>query len=129
MKLFIFILFFPISLLAENVTPTYAQTLLAEKKPPQVIDIRTKKEFDEGHIKGAKQIDFFGVDFEKELDKLDKKKRYIMHCKSGGRSTNSLPVWKKLGFTKVYHLNSGFDGWKAAKLPVTKPKSKPKSQE
>lgn len=128
MKLFIFALLFPISLLAENVTPTYAQTLLEEKEPPQVIDIRTKKEFDEGHIKGAKQIDFFGTNFEKELDKLDKKKRYIMHCKSGGRSGKSLSIWKKLGFKQVYHLNTGFDGWKAAELPVEKTKPKPKSE-
>lgn len=122
MKLFILALLFPVSLLAENITPTKAKTLLEEKDPPQVIDIRTKKEFNEGHIKGAKQIDFYGSDFEQKLDKLDKKKRYIMHCKSGGRSGKSLKIWKKLGFKQVYHLNTGFDGWKAAELPIEKTK-------
>ena len=129
MKTLLFLLLLPFSLFAEDVTPAQAQKLLAMKNPPQVIDIRTQEEFDEGHIKGAKNIDFFKEDFEKKLAKLDPKKSYIMHCKSGGRSTKSLPVWKKLGFTKVHHLNTGFNSWKAAKLPVTKPKSKPKSQE
>ncbi len=125
MKYFIIALLLPFSLLAEDVTPAQAQKLLAKKDAPQVIDIRTKEEFEDGHIKGAKQIDFLGADFEKELAKLDPKKSYLMHCRSGGRSTKSLPVWKKLGFTKVYHLNSGFNGWKAAKLPITvTPKSK-----
>jgi rhodanese-related sulfurtransferase len=125
MKFFIIALLLPFSLLAEDVTPAQAQKLLAKKDAPQVIDIRTKKEFEAGHIKGAKQFDFFGADFEKKLAKLDPKKSYLMHCKSGGRSTKSLPIWKKLGFTKVYHLKSGFDGWKTAKLPISvKPKSK-----
>lgn len=122
MKTFLLALLLPFSLLAENITPQKAHELLSGKNPPQVIDIRTAEEFKEGHIKGAKQIDFF-KDFEKNLAKLDPKKPYIMHCRSGGRSTKSLPIWKKLGFTKVYHLDTGFNGWQEAKLPVVKPTS------
>lgn len=119
--LFLTFLLLPLALLAEDITPEKAQTLLAMKNPPQVIDIRTPEEFAKGHIKGAQLINFFGKDFEKKLAELDPKKAYVTHCKSGGRSGKSLPVWKKLGFTKVYHLHSGFDGWKAAKLPIVKP--------
>ncbi|MDG1672015.1 MAG: rhodanese-like domain-containing protein [Akkermansiaceae bacterium] len=121
--LFLTILLLPLSLPAEDITPEKAQTLLAMKNPPQVIDIRTPGEFAKGHIKGAQLINFFGKDFEKKLAELDPKKTYVTHCKSGGRSGKSLLIWKKLGFTKVYHLQSGFDGWKAAKLPIVKPKS------
>jgi len=121
--LFLTILLLPLSLPAEDITPEKAQTLLSMKNPPQVIDIRTPAEFAKGHIKGAKLVNFFGRDFEKKLAELDPQKAYVTHCKSGGRSGKSLPIWKKLGFTKVYHLHSGFDGWKAAKLPVVKPKS------
>ena len=121
--LFLTILLLPLALLAEDITPEKAKTLLALKNPPQVIDIRTPEEFAKGHIKGAKLINFFGRDFEKQLAELDPKKAYVTHCKSGGRGGKSLPIWKKLGFTKVYHLHSGFDGWKAAKLPIVKPKS------
>ena len=121
--LFLTILLLPLSLPAEDITPEKAQTLLAMKNPPQVIDIRTPGEFAKGHIKGAQLINFFGKDFEKKLAELDPKKAYVTHCKSGGRSGKSLSIWKKLGFTKVYHLQSGFDGWKAAKLPIVKPKS------
>jgi rhodanese-related sulfurtransferase len=119
--LFLTILLLPLALLAEDITPEKAQTLLAMKNPPQVIDIRTPEEFAKGHIKGAKLVNFFGRDFEKKLAELDPKKAYVTHCKSGGRSGKSLSIWKKLGFTKVYHLHSGFDGWKAAKLPIVKP--------
>ena len=120
-KLFLTIFLLPLTLLAENITPEKAQTLLAMKNSPQVIDIRTPEEFAKVHIKGAQLINFFGKDFEKILAELDPQKAYLTHCKSGGRSGKSLPIWKKLGFTKVYHLHSGFDGWKAAKLPIVKP--------
>lgn len=100
-----------------------AAELLAAKdaaKRPLIVDIRTKAEFDGGHLKDAKNIDFFADDFEAQLAKLDKNKPYILHCQSGGRSKRSLDQWKKLGFKKVYHLDGGFLGWKRAKLPVVK---------
>ena len=122
MKLLIIALLLPFTLFAENVSPEKAQELHSKKNPPQVIDIRTPEEFAKGHLKGAKLVNFFG-EFEKELAKLDRNKAYLMHCRSGGRSTKSLAVWKKLGFTKVYHLDSGFLGWEKAKLPFVKPKS------
>ncbi|MFP6881875.1 MAG: rhodanese-like domain-containing protein [Roseibacillus sp.] len=54
------------------------------------------------------------------MGKLDRNKAYLVHCRSGGRSTNSLGVWKKLGFKRVYHLDGGFLAWQKAKLPVEK---------
>lgn len=91
-----------------------------EKERLTIIDIRTVAEFDEGHLKGAKQIDFLRDDFAEEIAKLDRKKPYLVHCRSGGRSTRSLSVWKELGFEKVYHLDGGILAWIKAKLPVEK---------
>ena len=51
-----------------------------------VLDVRTPKEFKEGHIPGATNIDFTTPDFEKRIGKLDKSKTYLVHCASGGRS-------------------------------------------
>jgi len=106
----------------KNVSPKEAQALLAKKAPPVIIDIRTPAEFAQGHIKGAKNIDFKNPDFEKKLSKLDRNKSYVFHCKSGGRSTKSLTVWKKLEFKNLYHLDQGILGWQKAKLPVVKAK-------
>ncbi|MGC6464126.1 MAG: rhodanese-like domain-containing protein [Akkermansiaceae bacterium] len=94
------------------------------KKDPKIviIDIRTPKEFAEGHLQGAKNIDFNGGDFKAKLNKLDKSKTYMMHCRSGGRSTESLKVWKELGFKKVIHLNKGILEMQEAKIPLVKGK-------
>ncbi|MGJ8724497.1 MAG: rhodanese-like domain-containing protein [Roseibacillus sp.] len=97
------------------VTAEEAKKLLATEEAPQVIDVRTAEEFKEGHIEGAKQIDFKGENFREELAKLDPKKSYLFHCRSGSRSTKTLPVWKELGFEKLYHLDTGIQGWEKAK--------------
>lgn len=102
-----------------EITAKKALTLLKENPEIIVIDVRTPKEYAEGHISKAQNIDFKSNRFRQELAKLDRNQTYLVHCKSGTRSGKSLPEWEKLGFTKIYHLNSGIDGWKKEQLPVT----------
>lgn len=106
-----------------HVNAKEASALLEDKdatKRPTVIDVRSQDEYDEGHLKGAQVLDFLEgeEEFEESLKKLDRDKPYLIHCASGRRSNNSLAIWKKLGFTKVYHLDGGIKAWEDAKLPV-----------
>ena len=93
-----------------------------EKKKPVILDIRTPEEFQEGHLEGAKNIDFKADDFSEKIAKLDRDKPYVVHCRSGGRSGQSLETFKKLGFKNIIHLDGGILGWQEAELPTTKPK-------
>jgi len=88
-----------------------------------IVDIRTPEEFAAGHLAKAKNINFSADSFKAELAKLDKEKTYLMHCRSGGRSTASLPVWKELGFKRVIHLNSGILGVQKAGVELVKGKN------
>lgn len=101
----------------QNVSAQEAAVLLNEDKNIVVLDIRTPKEFNEGHIEGAINIDFYANSFEKDIAKLDRNTGYILHCRSGGRSGKSEKLLIELGFTKIYHMNDGFKGWRAANLP------------
>jgi rhodanese-related sulfurtransferase len=85
-----------------------------------VLDVRTADEFSEGHIEGAKNIDFLDDSFKKEAAKLDPSKTYLVHCQAGGRSSNSLKPLQELGIKNLIHLDDGFGGWKEAGLPVKK---------
>ncbi|MAF21599.1 MAG: thiosulfate sulfurtransferase [Roseibacillus sp.] len=91
-----------------------------KKKRPTIIDIRTLGEFKAGHLESAIHIDFLKEDFPDAIRKLPRDKPYLVHCQSGGRSSNSLKLWKTLGFTEIYHLDGGFLAWKKAGLPVAK---------
>lgn len=103
----------------KHVKAEEAATLVKEGKV-QVLDVRTADEYKDGHIKGAKNVDFTENNFESEVAKLDKSKPWLVHCQGGGRSTKSLPALEKLGFQHVYHLDGGFKGWKDAGKPVEK---------
>jgi len=76
-----------------------------------ILDVRTKEEFDSGHIKGAINIDFYNSNFKEELNKLDKNKKYLIYCRSGARSYNTLKLMEGLKFIEVYNLNGGILAW------------------
>lgn len=75
------------------------------KNGAPIIDVRTKGEFQGGHIKGSQNIP---LDVLKgHLSKLDKTKPVIVCCASGMRSASAKGILKSNGFTEVY--NGG--GW------------------
>ena len=102
-----------------HVNAQQAQQLVTQKKVV-VLDVRTPKEFAGGHIAGATNINFRSPDFAKVISTLDTHKTYLVHCASGGRSTQSLPTFQKLEFKHIYHLDGGIQSWEKAGLPVTK---------
>ncbi|MFT4690461.1 MAG: rhodanese-like domain-containing protein [Verrucomicrobiia bacterium] len=102
----------------QRVSVTEFERILKEKKLT-VLDVRTPAEYDDGHIKGAKLINFYAADFAKQVGKLDKKKEYLVTCRSGGRSARACQLMTKLGFKKLYDLSTGMSGWVAAGKPVT----------
>jgi phage shock protein E len=85
-----------------------------------VLDVRTKKEYREGHIPGSVLIDFNSEEFEKEIAKLDKDKTYLVHCAAGGRSTRACKKMEQLGFKKLFNLEGGMGAWEKAGKPVEK---------
>ena len=85
-----------------------------------ILDIRTPGEFQAGHLPNAILIDFYSQAFSDKLSRLDKKKSYLVYCRTGNRSTRSLALFNKLKFEKVYHLSTGIRGWQSEGLPVTK---------
>ena len=85
-----------------------------------VLDIRTGKEFGDGHIKGAMNLNFLGDDFKEKLAKLDRDRVYVMHCQSGGRSGRAKAVFKELGFKKILHIQDGYRAWASAGFAVEK---------
>lgn len=82
----------------------------------QLIDVRTPKEYKEGFIKNAKNIDYFSENFLNEISKLDKHTPLILYCRSGKRSGKSAKKISELGFKKVYDIEGGILKWKSKGL-------------
>ena len=78
-----------------------------------LIDLRTADEIkNKGKIKGATELDFLDKNAEANIEKLDKKKSYLIYCAGGGRSGDCAELMKKQGFKDVVNLEKGFGDWK-----------------
>lgn len=85
-----------------------------------VLDVRTRQEYEAGHIKGSVLLDFNSEDFEKEVAKLPKDKTYLVHCAAGGRSARACKKMTALKFPHLFNLQGGFGGWEKEGKPVEK---------
>ncbi len=95
----------------ELVNSTVFEKQITAKKV-QLIDVRTPKEYQEGTISNAKNIDFLADDFETVIRTLDKTKPVYIFCQSGKRSAAAAEKMQKAGF-EVVELAGGYKAWKA----------------
>lgn len=75
-----------------------------------ILDVRTPKEFNEGHIPNALNIDYRSDDFLKNIKELNKNKTIAVYCRSGGRSKLAAKKLIDSGFN-VFELNKGIMNW------------------
>jgi rhodanese-related sulfurtransferase len=105
---------------AKNITVDQAAKMLSSDTNIVVLDVRTPREFEAGHIKGATNINFNDKEFAKRVAALDKNKTYIIHCAAGGRSGKACEQIKTMDFKNMLHMNQGFNAWKEAGKPIEK---------
>ena len=106
-----------------NVNAVEAYSLIqAYKDNPDftIIDVRTLEEYNNGHIENTVLISSSSPDFREEIGKLDRSKKYLIYCRSGGRSSGTRSIMEDLGFCYIYHLDGGITGWLAQDYPVVK---------
>lgn len=74
-----------------------------------LLDVRTEKEFYDGHIKGSVHIPIDNL--REELDKLDRNKKMVVYCRSGYRAYLGLRILAGAGFKDVKLLNGSYLSW------------------
>jgi rhodanese-related sulfurtransferase len=79
----------------------------ADKSDVVILDVRTQREYDYGHLEGAIVIDIYQKDFRDKVDQLDKNKTYFVYCKTGIRSRSAVSYMAQSGFKKVCDLQGG----------------------
>ena len=85
---------------------------LANAGKGAILDVRTPKEYAEGHVNGSVNINYFDKDFKDQVGKLDSTKPVYVYCHSGGRSSKAMNIMKSQGFTTIYNLTGGYAAWK-----------------
>lgn len=100
-------------------------SLIEKTNDEWIIDVRTKKEFESGHISSAINMDYYADDFQQQLASLPKDKPLLIYCLSGSRSNAAAEKLKIMGYANIYHLAGGIQSWKQANLPVEGESNKP----
>jgi phage shock protein E len=101
-----------------HLTAAETRSLLKSNKEVVILDVRTPDEFKQGHIKGARNINFYDDNFEQQISRLDTSKTYLMYCASGNRSGKATNLMTGKNFNNVYNSKAGFADLKSEGLPT-----------
>ncbi len=104
----------------KNLSANEFAQILASEPTALLLDVRTPKEYAQGHIKNALLMNIYDAQFEENISKLDKTKPVLVYCAAGGRSADAAQQLQQKGFARIYNLEQGFSDWEDAKMEVEK---------
>jgi rhodanese-related sulfurtransferase len=83
-----------------------------------VLDVRTPREFADGHVPGAINVPIQSKEFDAAIAKLDPSKKYLVYCHSGKRSFLATQRMRAAGFENLMNFAGGIVAWEAAAKPM-----------
>jgi rhodanese-related sulfurtransferase len=107
-----------------SVGPTEV-TRLINHDDAVVLDVRTDKEFQEGHILNALHVPLGMLDNRMAELQSYKTHSVVVACRTGAHSARASRALRKQGFQLVHTLAGGMLAWTGANLPVTSAPSRP----
>ena len=95
----------------EQITPAEAKEIMESEEGYVILDVRTPKEFAEGHIEGAILIPDYEIVEKAEKVLTNKDQLILVYCRSGRRSKNAASELAALGYTNIKEFG-GINDWK-----------------
>jgi rhodanese-related sulfurtransferase len=96
----------------KNVNAEEAYKLINENSEVLILDVRTKEEYDNGHIPGAKLVPVQVLPMKLTELNVYKDKPVLVYCASGGRSPRAVDTLANNDFKDIYHLTRGLSSWR-----------------
>jgi len=100
----------------DRLSPTVAAERLASQEPPQLVDVRTPREYEAKHIDGSLGIPLNHL--AERLSELPANRPLIVYCAGGYRSSIAASLVRQHGFEQVSELAGGVAAWESAGLPL-----------
>ena len=102
----------------KNAVDPLAATAMINHDDAVVLDVRSMKEFQDGHIVNSINIPLNGLGNNLKQMEKHRDKPVVIVCRSGSRSGSACSVLRKNGFENVKNLRGGMLAWENANLPV-----------
>jgi rhodanese-related sulfurtransferase len=83
-----------------------------------LVDTREDREWDEGHITGARHLGRGVIERDIVKEIPDKSTEIILDCGGGYRSALAADNLQKMGYTKVVSMSGGWREWKERGYPT-----------
>lgn len=93
-----------------SISAADAKKMMESGQDIKILDVRTKDEYAEGHIKDAVLLPVAEVELEAEDILEDKGQTVLVYCRSGVKSRIASQLLVELGYTDVYEFG-GILNW------------------
>ena len=92
-----------------NITAEEAKEIMDSEEGYIILDVRTREEYDEGHIPGAILIPNTAIEAKAEDVLTDKNQLILVYCRSGRRSKIAAEALVELGYTNIKEFGGIID--------------------
>ena len=92
-----------------SITAEEAKKIMDTEDGYLILDVRTREEYDEGHIPGAVLIPNTEIENRAEEEFSDKEQWILVYCRSGRRSKLAAQILADLGYTNVKEFGGILD--------------------
>ena len=99
--------------MSHHITPDALLARIARGTPPAILDVRTEREFADGHVPGATHVPFWRVSKRLAAIPASKHDELIVYCGHGPRALIAGRCLRKHGFTRVVYLEGHFSKWRS----------------
>jgi rhodanese-related sulfurtransferase len=81
---------------------------------PLVIDVRSKREYGDGHVPGAHHVPFWRISRQIDALAAPPDAEVVVYCGHGPRASVAGLALRRKGFTRVVYLDGHFSQWRSA---------------
>lgn len=98
----------------DRITAQALLTRIDSGAAPVVIDVRSKREFADGHVPGAHHVPFWRISRQIDALAAPRDAEVVVYCGHGPRASVAGLALRRKGFTRVLYLDGHFSQWRSA---------------
>ena len=101
----------------DRVTPDALLAAIDTGTAPVIVDVRTGREFEAGHLPGAIHVPFYTLLVRQDDVPGPRDRPVVVYCEHGPRAGVARLALRLAGFTDVRYLDGHMSGWRRRGLP------------
>lgn len=102
-----------------SIQPDALRALIGQGASILVLDVRTLREFNDGHIPGAVLMPYDAVLAAPDQIPLNGESMVVVYCEHGPRAWLAQGALIKSGHSEVLHLTGDMEMWRQLRFPVS----------